>query len=73
MRVNTATCGLSRTPLCSRMPEADRLAIFASTAERLPTRRIMQAKDTSNVALFLATTLFATGCTVRVDGDDVIG
>lgn len=73
VRVNTVSPGLIETPLWSRMPEADRKALFASAAERLPARRIGQPEDIANAVLFLATTPFATGSTVRVDGGGVIG
>ncbi|WP_407518616.1 SDR family oxidoreductase [Methylobacterium oryzisoli] len=72
VRVNTVSPGLIETPLWSRMPEADRAALFASAAERLPARRIGQPEDIANAILFLATTPFATGSTVRVDGGGVI-
>jgi NAD(P)-dependent dehydrogenase (short-subunit alcohol dehydrogenase family) len=35
-------------------------------------RRIGQPQDIANAVLFLMTTLFATGTTVRVDGGGVI-
>ncbi|MGH1573894.1 SDR family oxidoreductase [Methylobacterium sp. P31] len=73
VRVNTVSPGLIETPLWSRMPEADRKALFASAAERLPAHRIGQPEDIANAVLFLATTPFATGSTVRVDGGGAIG
>lgn len=41
-------------------------------AQRLPVRRIGQAADVANAILFFATTPFATGTIVRVDGGGVI-
>jgi NAD(P)-dependent dehydrogenase (short-subunit alcohol dehydrogenase family) len=73
VRVNTVSPGLIETPLWSGMPEANRSAMFASAAERLPARRVGQPEDIANAILFLATTPFATGSTVRVDGGGVIG
>ena len=72
VRVNTVSPGLIETPLWSGMPEADRADLFARTAERLPARRIGQPEDIANAVLFLATTPFATGSTLRVDGGGVI-
>ena len=73
VRVNTVSPGLIETPLWSRMPEADRKALFAGAAERLPARRVGQPDDVANAVLYLATTPFATGSTVRVDGGGAIG
>jgi NAD(P)-dependent dehydrogenase (short-subunit alcohol dehydrogenase family) len=64
---------LIETPLWSRMPEADRKALFASATERLPARRIGRPEDIANAILFLVTTPFATGSVVRVDGGGAIG
>ena len=41
-------------------------------ATRLPVRRVGRPTDIANAALFLMTTPFATGSTVRVDGGGVI-
>lgn len=72
IRVNAVSPGLIETPLWSKMPEDKRDAMFASAAERLPVRRIGQPEDIANAVLFLATTPFATGSTVRVDGGGAI-
>lgn len=71
-RVNTVSPGLIETPLWSRMPDKDRAAMYAGAAERLPARRVGQSKDIANAVLFLATTPFATGSNVRVDGGATI-
>jgi NAD(P)-dependent dehydrogenase (short-subunit alcohol dehydrogenase family) len=49
------------------MHDADREAMFARTAERLPARRIGQPEDIAQAILFLATNPFATGRTVTAD------
>ena len=46
--------------------------MYAGAAERLPARRVGQSKDIANAVLFLATTPFATGSNVRVDGGATI-
>jgi NAD(P)-dependent dehydrogenase (short-subunit alcohol dehydrogenase family) len=60
------------TPLWNYLPEEKRNAIFEGAASKLPVRRIGQPQDIANAALFLMTTPFATGSTVRVDGGGVI-
>lgn len=71
-RVNTVSPGLIETPLWSRMPEKDRAAMYAGAADRLPARRVGQAEDIANAVMYLATTPFATGSNVRVDGGGTI-
>ena len=46
--------------------------MFAGAAQRLPARRVGQPVDIANAMLFLMTTPFATGSTVRVDGGGAI-
>lgn len=72
VRVNAVSPGLIATPLWSRMSEDKREAMFADAAQRLPARRVGQPEDIANAVLFLATTPFATGSTVRVDGGGAI-
>jgi NAD(P)-dependent dehydrogenase (short-subunit alcohol dehydrogenase family) len=54
------------------MAEEKRAAMFAGAAAHLPARRVGQPEDVANAVLFLATTPFATGSTVRVDGGGAI-
>jgi NAD(P)-dependent dehydrogenase (short-subunit alcohol dehydrogenase family) len=72
VRVNAVSPGLIRTPLWDGMAEADRVAMFARTAERLPARRVGSPEDIAQAVLFLATNPFATGTTVTVDGGATI-
>ncbi|MBE7218970.1 MAG: SDR family oxidoreductase [Caulobacteraceae bacterium] len=72
VRVNAVSPGLIETPLWSGLPEDKRVAMFKGAAERLPARRVGQPEDIARAALFLATTPFATGSTVRVDGGGAI-
>ena len=72
VRVNAVSPGLIETPLWAGMPEDKRTAMFAGAAERLPARRVGQPEDVARAVLFLATTPFATGSTVRVDGGGAI-
>jgi NAD(P)-dependent dehydrogenase (short-subunit alcohol dehydrogenase family) len=72
IRVNAVSPGLIATPLWASMAEAEREAMFASAAERLPVGRIGQSSDIANAVLFLASTPFSTGSTVVVDGGGTI-
>jgi NAD(P)-dependent dehydrogenase (short-subunit alcohol dehydrogenase family) len=72
VRVNAVSPGLIATPLWSGMNEEKRAAMFAGAARSLPARRIGQPEDIANAVVFLMTTSFATGSTVRVDGGGAI-
>jgi NAD(P)-dependent dehydrogenase (short-subunit alcohol dehydrogenase family) len=72
VRVNAVSPGLIATPLWSAMPKEKREAMFAGAAQRLPARRIGQPEDIANAVLFLVTTPFVTGSTLRVDGGGAI-
>jgi glyoxylase-like metal-dependent hydrolase (beta-lactamase superfamily II) len=52
--------------------EEKRKTMFESEAARLPALRVGQPADIANAVLFLLTTPFATGSTVRVDGGGVV-
>lgn len=54
------------------MPEADRMAIAARVAERLPARRVGQPEDITQAIIFVATNSLVTGTTVTVDGGRAI-
>jgi NAD(P)-dependent dehydrogenase (short-subunit alcohol dehydrogenase family) len=58
--------------LWAGMADDKREAMFAGAAQRLPARRVGLPEDIANAVLFLATTSFATGSTVRVDGGGAI-
>ncbi|WP_237479198.1 SDR family oxidoreductase [Lichenibacterium dinghuense] len=72
VRVNAVSPGLIDTPLWGGMPEADRAAMFARTAERLPARRVGRPEDIARAIVFVATNPFVTGTTVTVDGGGTI-
>jgi NAD(P)-dependent dehydrogenase (short-subunit alcohol dehydrogenase family) len=72
VRVNAVSPGLIDTPLWGRMEAEKREAMFARAAANLPARRMGQAEDIARAIIFLATTPFATGSTVRVDGGGAI-
>jgi NAD(P)-dependent dehydrogenase (short-subunit alcohol dehydrogenase family) len=72
IRVNTISPGLIDTPIWSEMEEGARKAWFAQVAGNLPAKTIGQPSDVANAVLFVMTTPFATGSTIRVDGGGVI-
>jgi NAD(P)-dependent dehydrogenase (short-subunit alcohol dehydrogenase family) len=72
VRVNAVSPGLIETPLWSGMDAEKRRVMFEGAAGRLPARRVGQPEDIANAVMFLLTTPFATGSTVRVDGGGAI-
>ena len=72
IRVNAVSPGVIETPIWDDLPFEKRKALFESTACHLPAGRIGQPKDIANAVLFVMTTSFVTGSTIRVDGGAVI-
>ncbi|WP_279483773.1 SDR family oxidoreductase [Aureimonas sp. SK2] len=72
VRVNSVSPGLIDTPLWSKLPDEAREGMFGRAAANLPAKAIGQPSDVANAVVFLMTTPFATGSTVRVDGGGVI-
>lgn len=72
VRVNTVSPGLVATPLWSKLDAAARDAMYEGAAARLPARRVGQPEDVANAILYLASTAYATGSTVLVDGGGAI-
>ncbi|TCL72251.1 NAD(P)-dependent dehydrogenase (short-subunit alcohol dehydrogenase family) [Rhizobium sp. BK251] len=73
VRVNTVSPGLIDTPLWGKMSEDARSAMFTRASASLPARTVGTPDDVANAVMFLMTTSFATGSTVRVDGGGAIG
>lgn len=72
VRVNTVSPGLVDTPLYAGMADADREAMFAKAASRLPAGRVGRPEDIASAILFVAANPFVTGSTVTVDGGGTI-
>ena len=72
VRVNTVSPGLIATPLWSKLDTGARQAMYEGAAARLPARRVGQPEYIANAVLYLATTPYATGSTVLVDGGGAI-
>jgi NAD(P)-dependent dehydrogenase (short-subunit alcohol dehydrogenase family) len=72
IRVNTVSPGLIATPLWSKLDASARDAMYEGAAARLPARRVGRPEDIANAVVYLATTPYATGSTVLVDGGGAI-
>jgi NAD(P)-dependent dehydrogenase (short-subunit alcohol dehydrogenase family) len=72
VRVNTVSPGLIATPLWSKLSDEARDVMFEGAANRLPAKRVGQPEDVANAIVYLATTPYATGSTVLVDGGGAI-
>ncbi|NPT53606.1 SDR family oxidoreductase [Paraburkholderia elongata] len=72
VRVNTVSPGLVATPLWDKLGADARQGMYDGAAARLPARRVGQPEDIANAVIYLATTPFATGSTVLVDGGGAI-
>jgi len=69
VRVNTISPGLVETPVWETiLPAAERDALFAETAAKLPAGRIGQAEEIADAVLFLIRNAYTTGTTLFVDG-----
>lgn len=72
VRVNTVSPGLIATPLWSDMSSGARENMYQAAAARLPAKRVGTAEDVANAIIYLASTPYATGSTVLVDGGGAI-
>ena len=72
VRVNTVSPGIISTPLWDRISADERQAIFDKAAATLPARTLGQPEDVARAVLYLASTPYATGSTVLVDGGGAI-
>ena len=72
VRVNTVSPGLIATPLWSKLGEQARQSMYEGAAARLPAKRVGQPEDVANAITYLASTPYATGSTVLVDGGGAI-
>lgn len=68
VRVNCVCPGVTVTPLWDAVDPAVRDAIYAETRAHLPARRIADAADAAEPALYLMRNRFTTGEVIVVDG-----
>lgn len=72
VRVNVVSPGLIATPLRSKLDGKARERMYQDAADRLPVRRVGQAEDVTRAIVYLASTGYATGSTVLLDGGGAI-
>jgi len=72
VRVNTISPGLIETPLQTRLGAAAWQKRREQAIAHLPLHRVGQAEDIAQAILFLMTSPFTTGATLRVDGGSAI-
>ena len=72
IRVNTISPGLIETPLQTRLGDAAWQKRREGAIAHLPLHRVGQAEDIAQAILFLMTSAFTTGATLRVDGGSAI-
>jgi NAD(P)-dependent dehydrogenase (short-subunit alcohol dehydrogenase family) len=72
IRVNTVSPGTIATPLWDGLDAGARQAMYDQAAATLPARVLGQPEDVANAVLFFASTPYATGSTVLVDGGGAI-
>jgi NAD(P)-dependent dehydrogenase (short-subunit alcohol dehydrogenase family) len=72
IRVNAVCAGMIKTPLWSGMTEADRDAMYAEQAKKLPVGRIGEVEDIAETFLYLMKSEFTTGQIIVIDGGAVI-
>jgi len=68
VRVNAVSPGLVATEMWAGMPEAEREALFSRTAAAYPAGVIGQPEDVAAQLLLLASSPYATGTVVTLDG-----
>lgn len=68
VRVNALSPAMVRTEMWEGIPEADRAALFAKTAESYPAGVIGRPEDVAAQLLLLAASPYATGTVVMLDG-----
>jgi NAD(P)-dependent dehydrogenase (short-subunit alcohol dehydrogenase family) len=72
VRVNTVSPGMIATPLWAGMDADARQSMYDNAEATLPARCVGEPEHIANAVLFLASTGYATGSTVLVDGGGAI-
>jgi len=72
VRVNAVAPGVVRSPLWSNMNDADRDAMFSSTAQGNPLGRIGEVDDVALAYLYCIQQTFSTGAVIKVNGGGVL-
>ncbi|MDR5856053.1 SDR family oxidoreductase [Caballeronia sp. LZ062] len=72
LRVNAVAPGVLRTEMWNSMSDADRQGLYDFIAEKMPVRRVGEARDVARTYLYLMQQGFSTGQVVVVDGGHVL-
>lgn len=72
IRVNIVSPGIIDTPSRSKMPEDVRENFYATLADKLPVKRVGQAKDVAQSVLYLLQNSFVTGTVLHVEGGHIL-
>lgn len=72
VRVNAVCPGMVKTPLWAGISEAEREAMYADNASKLPLGRVGEAEDIAQTYLYLMQSSFTTGQILVIDGGAVI-
>jgi len=72
IRVNIVSPGVVKSPLWAPMPAAEREALYAQTAKRLPVGHVGEVEEIAEAYLYLMRQTYATGEVMVVDGGTVL-
>lgn len=72
VRVNAVCPGMVKTPLWAGISEAEREAMYADNASKLPLGRVGEAEEIAQTYLYLMQSSFTTGQILVIDGGAVI-
>lgn len=72
VRVNTVSPGMIDTPIRAKMDAQAREKLYQETAARLPAKCVGMPEDIAKAVIYLASTAYASGSTVFVDGGAAI-
>lgn len=72
VRVNTVSPGMIDTPIRAKMEAQAREQLYRDTAAKLPTQCVGLPEDVARAVIYLASTAYASGSTVLVDGGGAI-
>jgi NAD(P)-dependent dehydrogenase (short-subunit alcohol dehydrogenase family) len=68
IRVNAVAPGLVRTPMWDELPDADRAAMYAQDAQRVPLGRVGEVDDVARAYVYCMEQSFGTGTVLTVEG-----
>jgi NAD(P)-dependent dehydrogenase (short-subunit alcohol dehydrogenase family) len=72
IRVNIVSPGVVRSPLWTKMAEADRNALYSEMAARLPVGHVGEVEEIAEAYLYLMRQSYGTGQVLVVDGGAVL-